>query len=353
MDTYTLHVDMDAFFASIEVRDDPQLAGKPVIIADLKPRSVVATCSYEARTYGIYSSMSAKHAYHLCPNGIFITPRISYYKTISQQIKEILLSITDNVEMFSLDEAYIDIRNNKINSTSAMDIATFIQDEIYKRLKLTVSIGISYNKFLAKMASDMKKPNGITVIREENLISILDPIDISKVYGIGKSTCNKLKDIGVRKVSDLRTLSKYSLHKLLGTRGLTIYNNIRGIDNSKIITSRQQKSLSTEETFNNDKTIAELECELSKKAHHLTKNLNVFNMSCRTISLHLRFSDFSQISKQMTLPFYTDNIDDITNTSRNLLHRCSYINKKIRLLGIEVSKLTIKKKEHQQQLCLF
>ena len=353
MDTYILHVDMDAFFASIEVRDDPQLAGKPVIIADLKPRSVVATCSYEARAYGIYSSMSAKHAYHLCPNGIFITPRISYYKTISQQIKEILLSITDNVEMFSLDEAYIDIRNNKINSTSAMDIANFIQDEIYKRLKLTSSIGISYNKFLAKMASDMKKPNGITVIHEENLISILDPINISKLYGIGKSTCSKLKDIGVRKVSDLRSLSKYSLHKLLGMRGVTIYNNIRGIDNSKIITTRQQKSISTEETFNKDKTSIELECELEKKAQHLAKNLNAFNMSCRTISLHLRFSDFSQISKQMTLTFYTDNIDDIMNTSRNLLQRCSYINKKIRLLGIEVSSLAIKKKEHQQQLYLF
>lgn len=353
MDTYILHVDMDAFFASIEVRDDPQLAGKPVIIADLKPRSVVATCSYEAREHGIHSSMSAKHAYHLCPNGIFITPRISYYKTISQQIKEILLSITDNVEMFSLDEAYIDIRNNKINSTSAMDIANFIQDEIYKRLKLTVSIGISYNKFLAKMASDIKKPNGITVIREENLNSILDPIDISKVYGIGKSTCNKLKNIGVRKVSDLRTLSKYSLHKLLGIRGLTIYNNIRGIDNSKIITTRQRKSISTEETFNNDKTIAELEYEIEKKAQHLAKVLNAFNMLCKTISLHLRFSDFSQISKQMTLTFYTNNIDDIMNTSRNLLQRCSYINKKIRLLGIEVSSLAIKKKEHQQQLCLF
>ena len=353
MDTYILHVDMDAFFASIEMRDDPQLAGKPVIIADLKPRSVVSTCSYEAREYGIYSSMSAKHAYHLCPKGIFITPRISYYKTISQQIKEILLSITDNVEMFSLDEAYIDIRNNKINSTSAMDIATFIQEEIYKKLKLTSSIGISYNKFLAKMASDIKKPNGITVIREENLISILDPIDISKVYGIGKSTCDKLKNIGVRKVSDLRTLSKYSLHKLLGIRGLTIYNNIRGIDNSKIITSRQRKSLSTEETFNNDKTIAELEPELVKKAQNISKKLNRANLLCKTISLRLRFSDFSQISKQMTLPFYTNNIDDIKNATENILQYFSYINKKVRLLGIEVSNLIIKKKEHQQQLCLF
>ena len=344
---------MDAFFASIEVRDDPQLAGKPVIIADLKPRSVVATCSYEAREYGIHSSMSAKHAYHLCPNGIFIHPRISYYKNISQQIKDILLSITDNVEMFSLDEAYIDIRNNKINSTCAMDIAMSIQDKIYKQLNLTASIGISYNKFLAKMASDMKKPNGITVIREENFKSILDPIDISKVYGIGKSTCRKLKDVGVAKCSDLISLSKYSLHKLLGVRGLTLYNNIRGIDNSKIITSRQQKSLSTEETFNNDKTTAELECELAKKAQHLTRNLNSFNMLCRTISLHLRFSDFSQISKQMTLSFYTNNVDDIMNACRNLLQRCSYINKKVRLLGIGVSSLTIKNKEHQQQLCLF
>ena len=348
-----IHIDMDAFFASIEQRDNPNLKGLPVIISgNINSRSVVSTCSYEARKYGIRSSMSTKVAHNLCPNGVFIYPRIEYYKTISEQIKKILLLFTNKVEMFSLDEAYLDITTNKLNINNSFKLAQMIKNKIFKELKLTSSIGISFNKFLAKIGSDYNKPDGITLINTKNFEEILDSLELKNIYGIGKITLKKLNEIGVYDVKTLKTLTKERLYKLLGIRGITLFNNIRGIDNSEIITSRIQKSYSVERTLNNDIEISESKNIINFCSNEISKKLFNNNIYCKSLTLKFKFFDFTEISKQITTDDFIKNYEDIIYIINLLLKYKFNINKKIRLIGLKISNF-INNENIPQQLTLF
>ena len=348
-----IHIDMDAFFASIEQRDNPNLKGLPVIISgNINSRSVVSTCSYEARKYGIRSSMSTKVAHNLCPNGVFIYPRIEYYKTISEEIKKILLLFTNKVEMFSLDEAYLDITTNKLNINNSFKLAQMIKNKIFKELKLTSSIGISFNKFLAKIGSDYNKPDGITLINTKNFEEILDSLELKNIYGIGKITLKKLNEIGVYDVKTLKTLTKERLYKLLGIRGITLFNNIRGIDNSEIITSRIQKSYSVERTLNNDIEISESKNIINFCSNEISKKLFNNNIYCKSLTLKFKFFDFTEISKQITTDDFIKNYEDIIYIINLLLKYKFNINKKIRLIGLKISNF-INNENIPQQLTLF
>ena len=348
-----IHIDMDAFFASIEQRDNPNLKGLPVIISgNINSRSVVSTCSYEARKYGIRSSMSTKVAHNLCPNGVFIYPRIEYYKTISEEIKKILLLFTNKVEMFSLDEAYLDITTNKLNINNSFKLAQMIKNKIFKELKLTSSIGISFNKFLAKIGSDYNKPDGITLINTKNFEEILDSLELKNIYGIGKITLKKLNEIGVYDVKTLKTLTKERLYKLLGIRGITLFNNIRGIDNSEIITSRIQKSYSVERTLNNDIEISESKNIINFCSNEISKKLFNNNIYCKSLTLKFKFFDFTEISKQITTDDFIKNYEDIIYIIKLLLKYKFNINKKIRLIGLKMSNF-INNENIPQQLTLF
>jgi len=348
-----IHIDMDAFFASIEQRDNSNLKGLPVIISgNINSRSVVSTCSYEARKYGIKSSMSTKVAHNLCPNGVFIYPRIEYYKTISEQIKKILLLFTNKVEMFSLDEAYLDITTNKLNITNSLKLAQIIKNKIFKELKLTSSIGISFNKFLAKIGSDYNKPDGITIINTNNFEQILDSLDLKKIYGIGKITLKKLNGIGVYDVKTLKSLTKERLYKLLGIRGITLFNNIRGIDNSEIITSKIQKSYSVERTLDNDIEISDSKNILNFCTNEISKKLFNNNIYCKSLTLKFKFFDFTEVSRQITTDDFIKNYEDIDYIINQLLKYKFNINKKIRLIGLKISNL-INNNNIPQQLTLF
>lgn len=348
-----IHIDMDAFFASIEQRDNPNLKGLPVIIAgNINNRSVVSTCSYEARKYGIRSSMSTKVAHNLCPNGVFICPRIEYYKIISDQIKNILLLFTNRIEMFSLDEAYLDITTNKLNISNSFKLAQMIKNKIYKELKLTSSIGISFNKFLAKIGSDYNKPDGITLINVNNFEEILDSLMLNKIYGIGKITLKKLNEIGIYDVKMLKTLTKERLYKLLGIRGITLFNNIRGIDNSEIIMSRIQKSYSVERTLDNDIEISDSKNIINFCSNEISKKLFNNNLYCKTLTLKIKFFDFTEISRQITTDYFIKNYEDVNYIINQLLKYKYNISKKIRLIGLKISNL-INNNNITQQLSLF
>ena len=348
-----IHIDMDAFFASIEQRDNPNLKGLPVIISgNINSRSVVSTCSYEARKYGIRSSMSTKVAHNLCPNGVFNYPRMEYYKTISEQIKKILLLFTNKVEMFSLDEAYLDITTNKLNINNSLKLAQMIKNKIFKELKLTSSIGISFNKFLAKIGSDYNKPDGITLINTNNFEEILDSLELKKIYGIGKITLKKLNEIGVYDVKMLKTLTKERLYKLLGIRGITLFNNIRGIDNSEIITSRIQKSYSVERTLDNDIEISDSKNIINFCSNEISKKLFNNNIYCKTLTLKIKFFDFTEISRQITTDYFIKNYEDVNYIINQLLKYKYNITKKIRLIGLKISNL-INNNNIPQQLNLF
>ena len=348
-----IHIDMDAFFVFLEQRDNPNLYGLPVIISgNINSRAVVSTCSYEARKYGIRSSMSTKVAHNLCPNGVFIYPRIEYYKTISEQIKKILLLFTNKVEMFSLDEAYLDITTNKLNINNSFKLAQMIKNKIFKELKLTSSIGISFNKFLAKIGSDYNKPDGITLINTKNFEEILDSLELKNIYGIGKITLKKLNEIGVYDVKTLKTLTKERLYKLLGIRGITLFNNIRGIDNSEIITSRIQKSYSVERTLNNDIEISESKNIINFCSNEISKKLFNNNIYCKSLTLKFKFFDFTEISKQITTDDFIKNYEDIIYIINLLLKYKFNINKKIRLIGLKISNF-INNENIPQQLTLF
>lgn len=245
-----IHIDMDAFYASIEQRDNPNLKGKPVIVGgNPQGRGVVSTCSYEARKYGIHSAMPCKVAYKRCPYAIFVRPRFEVYSQVSYEIRKIFYKYTDLVEPLSLDEAYLDVTDNKLNIKYATEIAKLIKNEIYEKTGLTASAGVSYNKFLAKLASDYNKPNGLTIIREDNSQSFLESLPISKFFGIGKVTQRALHNLGIETGYDLRQLGVNELESIFKNRGYLFYQLARGIDHRPVEPHRERKSVGAETTL--------------------------------------------------------------------------------------------------------
>ena len=342
-----LHVDMDAFFASIEILDNPQLKGKPVIVGSDSERGVVTTCSYEARKYGVKSAMPSYKAKALCPSAIFVPVRIYRYREISNKVFDILHEFADNIEKVSIDEAYIDISSKNIDSKK---FAFLIKAEIKNRLGLTISVGISYNKFLAKIASDWNKPNGLMEITQENVVSLLTPLNISKVHGLGKKSVIKLNNIGIYTIGDMYSLPKHFFKDYFGKAGEEIYKRIRGIDEREVINVRERKSFGREITLRQDTlNRKELNNYLKDFAKKIELDLLKNNLRAKTITLKIRDNNFETHTKSKTFSHFFINAEEIYIEGCNIFNSIN-INKPIRLIGLTVSSIEERKIE---QISIF
>ncbi|GFZ32616.1 DNA polymerase IV [Clostridium zeae] len=336
MDTVIIHVDMDAFFASVEVLDNPSLKGKPVIVGGTSNRGVVATCSYEARRFGVRSAMPIFIAKELCPNAVFVKPRFWRYKEISNKIFDIFRDITPYVEPLSIDEAYLDI--SYINK-NPIDIANYIKNKVKNDIGLTLSVGISYNKFLAKLASDWNKPNGLKIINKEMVPKILFPLSINKIYGLGSKSVKKLNNIGIFTVEELYKLPENIFIEYFGKFGHDIYDRIRGIDNRKVITSRERKSIGKETTLRVDTDeIEELKEYIKEFSLDISSILKNKNVSGKTITLKIKTASFVNHTKSRTLNSYIREENDLYNEAIDILENLQ-LEEKIRLIGLSISSL--------------
>ncbi len=329
---------MDAFFASVEQMDDPELRGKPVAVGGNKERGVVAAASYEARRYGVRSAMPSKTAVKKCPDLIFVKPRFERYRELSLAIRKIFFEYTDLVEPLSLDEAFLDVTENHFNLPSATHIAREIRARIKKEIGLNASAGISYNKFLAKVASDLNKPDGQAVITPEKATDFLEKLPIEKFYGIGKVTAQKMKGLGIHNGLDLKQYSLSFLTQRFGKAGLHYYEIVRGIQNSEVKPNRIRKSLGVESTFEKDLIVPEdFKKPMKALLSELITRLEKAKVSGRTMTLKIKFNDFSQQTRSKSLrePIAKKEMDKIVF---DLLHQ-SPIHLPVRLLGLAVSNL--------------
>lgn len=335
-----IHIDMDAFYASVEQRDNPDLRGKPLVVGG-SPEGrggVVATASYEARKYGIRSAMSSKQAVQLCPQAIFVLPRFAAYKEVSQRIREIFGRYTDLIEPLSLDEAYLDVTNDKLNIGSAIEIAKQIKQAIKDELNLTASAGVSINKFVAKIASDINKPDGLTFIGPTSIESFMEKLPVEKFYGVGKVTAQKMKNLGLHLGADLKKLSHDEIVQHFGKPGKFYYQIVRGIDNRDVQPHREIKSAGAEDTFAYDLTsVEEMEAELDKIAVLVADRLQRYNLKGRTITLKIKYSNFKQITRNRSFPAPVADLQTISTTAKQLLAVTNPYDKRIRLLGISLS----------------
>ena len=348
-----LHVDMDAFFASVEQREHPEWRGKPVIVGG-KPneRGVVSTCSYEARAFGVRSAMPTAKAMKLCPKAILTPGNYSLYKEISSQVREVFKSFTNMIEPLSIDEAYLDVTNNSRGITSATLVAHLIQKEVYEKTGLTCSVGVSFNKFLAKMASGYQKPSGITVITPENAQEFIRTIPIGNFYGVGKVSAEKLKRAGIETGEDLLQLSKAELESRFGNLGPRLYAQVRGISNDQLTLYRERKSIGSERTLIKDTTDHGILSEyLEKFSLEIASMLQKRALASRTISLKLRDSNFNTTSKSVTLRDYFNKKEEILQLALQLFEEMMD-EKPIRLIGLSVSHLE-KTDKIYKQLKLF
>ena len=337
-----IHIDMDAFFASVEIRDNPKLKGKPVIIGNdprkTGGRGVVSTCSYEARSFGIHSAMSSKEAYERCPQAIFIPGNYEKYTAVSQQIRAIFKRYTDKIEPMSIDEAYLDVTENKLGIKSAVKIARLIQQDIWQELHLTASAGVSYNKFLAKIASDYQKPCGLTVIMPDDAVSFLQQMDIAKFHGVGKKTVEILHQMGVFTGADLLEISEITLIDRFGRFGFDLYRKARGIDNSPVKSNRIRKSIGKEKTYSKILNLDEdIKKELTVLSEKVALSLQKYEKTGKIVILKIRYSDFSTLTKRKTLEQPTQDSEQVAQNIIQLYETLSDKNKGVRLLGVTVT----------------
>jgi DNA polymerase IV len=330
---------MDAFYASIEQRDNPQLRGKPVIVGgDPQSRGVVCTCSYEARKYGVHSAMPSSHAQRLCPQGVFIRPRMTAYRMASAQIRTIFFLYTELVEPLSLDEAYLDVTDNRKNITSATIIAQEILTAINAETGLTASAGVSYNKFLAKVASDINKPNGMTVIIPSQAEEFIATLPIEKFFGIGKVTAKKMRTMGITNGAELKQLDLATMSSTFGKNGAYFYNIVRGVDNRQVEPNRQRKSMGREITLQNDiDDIAEITQIIRELSERVETLLRQANLKGNTVTLKLKYADFVSVTRAKTLSKPCDDRTVIADTSEELLKKTEAGQRKVRLIGVTVS----------------
>ena len=333
-----IHVDMDAFYASVEQRDTPSHKGLPVVVAWDSKRSVVCAASYEARSFGIHSAMPAARAKKLCPDAVFVAPNFERYRQISLQIKDIFRIYTDLIEPLSLDEAYLDVTENKHALSTATEIAKRIRSEIKKETDLIASAGVAPNKFLAKIASDWRKPDGLFVIPPSQVLAFLEPLPIRKIPGVGKATEGRLKDLGINFVGELRTKSLEELFAQFGKFGSKLYNLCRGVDESPVKANRKRKSLSVETTFAEDKSIVDLDEVIVTLCNRLWVQYEDSVYTARTIVIKLKTSDFRLRTKSHTpkeMPSSAESFINITNLL--LIEIASEKNTRFRLAGVGLS----------------
>lgn len=336
MDRVIMHVDMDAFFASVEVVDNPKLKGKPVIVGGTTERGVVSTCSYEARVFGVRSAMPVFMAKARCPDGIFLPVRYERYKEVSNIVFSILHGITPYVEPLSIDEAYLDITDVK---KEPIEIANFIKNEVKKETGLTISVGISYNKFLAKLASDWNKPNGLKIITEDMMPKILFSLPVRDVYGLGQKSAKRLNDIGVFTIEELYKLPKELLIEFFGKYGAEIYDRIRGIDKRKVEISRERKSIGRETTLRTDtEDKAELKLYIKEFAVDISETMRSKNVSGKSITIKIKTASFVNHTRSKTLVHYVANEEEIYKEACSIIDELE-LEEKIRLIGLSVSSL--------------
>ncbi|WP_438961462.1 DNA polymerase IV [Nonlabens sp.] len=344
-DRKIIHVDMDAFYASVEQRDFPELKGKPIAVGGGSDRGVVAAASYEARKYGVRSAMPSVTAKKLCPDLIFVKHRFDKYREVSTQIRDIFLDYTDLVEPLSLDEAYLDVTENKLNYPSATVIAYDIRRRIYETTGLTASAGISINKFVAKIASDYNKPNGQKTITPEEVLSFLEELEIRKFHGIGKVTAEKMYRLGIFTGAHLKERSLDFLVKHFGKSGEHYHNIVRGIHKSEVQPDRIRKSLGAERTFSeNISSEIFMKERLTQIAEEIEKRLARNNVAGKTVTLKIKYSDFKTQTRSKTLPHYIRNKDLILATAIELMEQEGF-RESVRLLGITLSNLNIEVEE--------
>lgn len=340
-----IHVDMDAFYASVEQLDRPELRGKPLAVGGGEKRGVVSAASYEARKFGVRSAMSGYLAKRNCPDLIFVKPRFARYKEISQHIRQLFFEYTDLVEPLSLDEAYLDVTVNKKGNPSATLIATEIRKRIHDELGLTASAGISINKFIAKVASDYNKPNGQKTVNPEEVIPFLEALEIRKFYGVGKVTAEKMYGLGIFNGRDLKGKSMDFLESHFGKSGSFYYKVVRGIHDSAVKPHRTPKSVGAERTFseNLSSEIFMLQ-RLESIASELEKRLKKSEIAGKTITLKIKYSDFTLQTRSKTLPYFIADKDLILEMAKELLYQ-EELQNSVRLLGISLSNLNTEKKD--------
>lgn len=340
-----IHVDMDAFYASVEQMDNPALRGKPIAVGGSENRGVVAAASYEARKFGVHSAISGVMAKKNCPDLIFVPPRFDRYKQISSKIQKIFYEYTDLVEPLSLDEAYLDVTINKKGNPSATLLALEIRQRIFDEVGLTASAGISINKFVAKIASDYNKPNGQKTVNPEEVVSFLEELAIRKFHGVGKVTTEKMYQLGIFTGLELKNKSLDFLEKHFGKSGNFYYNVVRGIHNSEVKSNRITKSVAAEHTFdvNLSSEIFMME-KLENIANSLEKRLKRHNVAGKTITLKIKYSDFSQQTRSKTLPYFISDKTLLLEIVSELLYQ-ERMKDSVRLLGISVSNLNTEQKK--------
>lgn len=340
-----IHVDMDAFYASVEQHDNPDLKGKPIAVGG-GHRGVVSAASYEARKFGVRSAMPSKTAKEKCPHLIFVPPRFARYKEISKKIREIFHEYTDLVEPLSLDEAYLDVTENKKGIESANEISKEIRQKIFEQTGLTASAGISVNKFLAKVASDINKPNGQKTIHPQNIEKFLEELPVEKFYGVGSVTANKMFTHGIFKGKDLKKKSIEELTKLFGKSGQYYYNVVRGKHNSEVKPNRIQKSVAVERTFWED--LAD-EQEINEKLESLSKDLHQRlqknNILGRSLTLKIKYKDFALFTRSFTKEQYFSSSEEYLKIAKKLWELRPF-DKAVRLLGLSLSHLNTDEKKH-------
>ena len=333
-----IHIDMDAFYASVEQRDDPQLRGKAVIVAWRGKRSVVCAASYEARSFGVRSAMPAVRAERLCPQAIFVAPDFTRYRAVSLSVREIFKRHTDLIEPLSLDEAYLDVTENKTGLPTATLVARTIRDEIRQELNLTASAGVAPNKFLAKLASDWCKPDGLFVIRPEEIDAFLLPLPVGRLPGVGKVTGEKLGKLGIQTVRDLRSVDLPTLEHQFGSYGRRLHELAHGIDDSAVVPDRPTQSISVEDTFEQDVLLAETEPIIRRLAERLWSASRKESRTARTVVLKIKTSEFKVLTRSHTPGLPPSSCDELTNIALRLRERVALgPQQRYRLVGVGLS----------------
>jgi DNA polymerase-4 len=342
-----VHVDMDAFYASVEQRDDPGLRGKPVVVAWRGSRSVVCAASYEARRFGVRSAMPAIRAERLCPEAIFVPPDFIRYREVSRAVREIFQRYTDLIEPLSLDEAYLDVTQNKTDLPTATRVARAIRHDIREELHLTASAGVAPNKFLAKIASDWRKPDGLFVIQPEDVQTFLPPLPVERIPGVGKVTETRLQQMGVLTVGDLQTLGLPDLDAQFGRYGTRLYELARGIDHSRVIPDRPTKSISAEDTFERDIPLSETEALIRRLAEKVWTASRKDGRVARTVVLKLKTREFNILTRSHTPVVPPESCEELTTIALSLRDRIDLgPTQRFRLVGVGLS--NFRNLEHPQ-----
>ena len=337
-DRKIVHVDMDAFYASVEQRDDPQLRGKPVIVAWRGNRSVVCAASYEARRFGVRSAMPAVRAERLCPEGVFLPPDFMRYRAVSRQVREIFMRHTDLIEPLSLDEAYLDVTENKTGIPTATRVAQAIREQIRAELHLTASAGVAPNKFLAKIASDWRKPDGLFVIQPKDIVTFLPPLAVGRVPGVGKVTEARLEKLGVRTVGDLLRFELTELEKSFGRYGLRLYELARGIDENPVVPDRPTKSVSAEDTFPEDVPLSQTGPLIRSLAEKTWNASRKETRTARTVVLKLKTKEFKILTRSLTPPVPPASCEKLIEIALSLRGRVNLPPTQLyRLIGVGLS----------------